>query len=341
MKEFIQVSEERRRLICIETGAKLNLSEIAVEKDFWVWWTLKKLFELPEWGVHITFKGGTSLSKCWNLIHRFSEDIDIVIDRKALGFDGDNAPERASSKKQTRNRLRALRDTCRHLISDKIFPVLRENISLDLANTLEWKLELDSDDSSGQTILLFYPTAFSEKRDYLHRAVRIEMGARSDIHPAEYAKVKPYISDVFPNLLQDGNISIRAVKPTRTFLEKAMLLHEENNRPDDNKRGRKAMARHYYDLYQMIRKGVGDQVCQDVNLRHQIVAHRQIFFRYSWLDYSVMRNGRLQLVPTDLQLPTWKSDYKRVRQEMIYGEVPSFEEVMKAVGEFQDKINFG
>ena len=91
MKEFIALSEERRRLVCTEAGAQLGLSEFAVEKDFWVCWTLRKLFELPDWGGHLTFKGGTSLSKCWKLIERFSEDIDIVIDRGALGFSGENA----------------------------------------------------------------------------------------------------------------------------------------------------------------------------------------------------------------------------------------------------------
>ena len=91
MKEFIAMPEERRRLVCTETGAKMNLFEIAVEKDFWVCWTLHKLFELPEWGEHLTFKGGTSLSKCRNPIDRFSEDVDIVIDRRALGVSGDNA----------------------------------------------------------------------------------------------------------------------------------------------------------------------------------------------------------------------------------------------------------
>lgn len=95
MKGFIGFPQERRQQICTETGVKLNLPEAAVEKDFWVCWTLQKLFGLSEWGAHLTFKGGTSLSKCWNLIERFSEDIDIVIDRTVLGFGGDNAPDKA------------------------------------------------------------------------------------------------------------------------------------------------------------------------------------------------------------------------------------------------------
>jgi hypothetical protein len=146
MKEFLVMSEERRRLVCTQAGAQLNLFDIAVEKDFWVCWTLRKLFELLEWGKHLTFKGGTSLSKCWNLIERFSEDIDIVIDRAALGFGGDNAPESAPSKKQTSKRLKALREACQQTISERIQPALIDVISSDLPGSLEWTLESDPDD---------------------------------------------------------------------------------------------------------------------------------------------------------------------------------------------------
>jgi hypothetical protein len=146
MKEFLAMPEERRRLVCTQAGAQLNLFEIAVEKDFWVCWTLRKLFELSEWGEHLTFKGGTSLSKCWNLIERFSEDIDIVIDRGALGFGGDNAPESASSKKQTSKRLKALREACQQCISERIQPALIEVTSSELPGSLEWTLESDPDD---------------------------------------------------------------------------------------------------------------------------------------------------------------------------------------------------
>ena len=201
MKEFIAMSEERRRLVCTQAGAQLNLPEISVEKDFWVCWTLRKLFELPEWSGHLTFKGGTSLSKCWNLIERFSEDIDIVIERDALGFSGENAVEQAPSKKQTGKRLKALKTACQQCISDGIQPALIDVISSDLRETHEWNLEPDPDDKDKQTLLLFYPTAFPEQPTYLRRAVKIEMGARSDTDPAESMEIRPYISDVFPDLL--------------------------------------------------------------------------------------------------------------------------------------------
>lgn len=341
MKEFIGMSEKRRRLVCTETGAQLNLFEIAVEKDFWVCWTLGKLFDLPEWGQHLTFKGGTSLSKCWNLIERFSEDIDIVIDRDALDFGGESAPEQAPSKKQRTKRLKALKEACQQCISDQIQPALIESISSDLPDTLEWSLEPDPDDPDKQTLLLLYPTAFPEQTAYLRRAVKIEMGARSDTEPVAFVEITPYIREAFPELLAEPGSDVRAVRPERTFLEKAMLLHEEIFRPEAKKKQRRSMARHYYDLYRMIQAGVGDESVRDLRLFHRIAAHRQVFFRYTWVDYTTLNPQELQLVPSADDLPAWQADYESMQQEMFYGEVPIFEDILKVVADFQNRLNTG
>ena len=341
MKEFISMSEERRRLVCTEAGAQLNLFEIAVEKDFWVCWTLGKLFDLPEWGNHLTFKGGTSLSKCWNLIERFSEDVDIVIDRAALGFHQESAPEQAPSRKQTTKRLKALKKACQYCISDQIQPALFESISSDLPDTLEWSLEPDLDDPDAQTLLLLYPTAFPAQAEYLRRAVKIEMGARSDTEPVASAEITPYIRDAIPNLLAKPGYEVRAVRPERTLLEKVMLLHEETFRPEATKSQRRSMARHYYDLYRMIQAGVADKSIRDPELFQQIAAHRQVFFRYTWVDYSTLNPQQLQLVPSVDDLPAWQADYESMEQEMFYGEVPTFEEILKEVADFQNRLNAG
>jgi hypothetical protein len=326
--------------VCTQAGAQLNLFEIAVEKDFWVCWTLRKLFELPEWGEHLTFKGGTSLSKCWNLIERFSEDIDIVIDRDALAFGGDNAPESAPSKKQTTKRLKALKETCQLTIRERIQPALFETISSELPGDLEWALEPDSDDPDGQTLLLVYPTAFPEQAAYLRRAVKIEMGARSDTDPSESIDIRPYISDAFPDLLSEPGARVRSVMPRRTFWEKAMLLHEETFRPEAKRRG-EAKARHYYDLYRLILAGIGDESAQDLELFERVATHRQIFFRHTWVDYSTLNPGQLRLLPTEADRPDWQADYEGMRQEMFYGDVPTFDEILSVVGEFQARLNAG
>ncbi len=142
-------------------------------------------------------------------------------------------------------RLQALKEACQQCISNQIQPTLIESISSDLPDTLEWSLEPDPNDPDEQTLLLLYPTAFSKQATYLHRAVRIEMGARSDTEPVDSVKITPHIEEAFPELLTEPRSNVRAVRPKRTFLEKAMLLHEETFRPKTKKRRQRSLARHY------------------------------------------------------------------------------------------------
>ena len=341
MREFLDMPEDRRQLVCTQTGARLNLFEVAVEKDFWVCWTLRTLFELPEWGECLTFKGGTSLSKGWKLIERFSEDIDIVIDRGALGFEGNDAPEKAPSKKQTSNRLKALKAACQRCVQETILPALTGAIAAEFPGALKWELAPDPDDPDAQTLLFLYPTAFPEQAAYLRRAVKIEMGARSDADPAESINIRTYISDALPDLFSEPEFSVRAVTPIRTFWEKAMLLHEETFRPADKTRRREYMARHYYDLYRLIQGGIANEAAGDLDLFHRIAAHRQVYFRHTWVDYATLVPGQLRLLPRDEQMSDWRADYENMRQEIFYGEVPAFDEIMTTVGDFQQRVNHG
>ena len=245
--------------------------------------------------------------------------------------------EQAPSKKQTGKRLKALKTACQQCISDRIQPALTDVISSDLRETHEWKLEPDPDDKDKQTLLLFYPTAFPEQPTYLRRAVKIEMGARSDTDPAESMEIRPYISDVFPELLLEPGAVVRAVMPTRTFWEKAMLLHEETFRPETDKKHRKGMARHYYDLYRLILAGIGEQSARDLDLFHRVAEHRRVFFHYTWFDYSTLDIGQLRLIPAEADQPTWQADYESMQREMFYGDVPTFEEILMVV-RFSDQI---
>ncbi|MFH2131876.1 MAG: nucleotidyl transferase AbiEii/AbiGii toxin family protein [bacterium] len=341
MREFLKLPEERRHLIFGQTSAQLNLADVVVEKDFWVCWTLDQLFRLPTWGEQLTFKGGTSLSKGWKLIERFSEDIDIVINRDALGFGGEKAPEAALSKKQTKKRLNDLRDACQQCVRENIQPALQIAITADIPVELDWELTADPEDPDRQTLLFSYPTVFPEQAAYLRRSVKIEMGARSDTEPVETIQIQPYISDAFPGLLSGSEVTVRAVMPKRTFWEKAMLLHEESFRPNKRKTRKQYMARHYYDIYRLIQAGVADEAAADRDLFIRIANHRKIYFTYSWMNYSTLVTGKLRLIPVDTQLPDWRSDYNNMKQEMFYGEVPGFDEIMEVVRRFQDTVNQG
>jgi predicted nucleotidyltransferase component of viral defense system len=338
MRKYFEMTPSQRRHLFDETAAQLNLPEVAVEKDFWVCWILKNLFMLPEFGHQLTFKGGTSLSKGWDLIDRFSEDVDIVIGRESLGFGGENAPELAPSKKQMRKRLDALKVVCQKCIKNELAPKLSEIIKTEMPDSLEWELKDDPDDLDSQTLLFHYPSVYEEGAAYLRRAVKIEMGARSDTDPSESIKIAPYVNNIFPDLFSEMT-EVHVVSPKRTFWEKCMLLYEETFRPNDKKKRKRFLARHYYDVFCLIKAGVAEEAAKDIELFKRIAAHRQVFFRYSWVDYSTLVPGQLRMLPLESQMKDWRSDYENMETEMFFGDVPGFDEVIKTVQVFQETFN--
>ncbi|MBA3888724.1 MAG: nucleotidyl transferase AbiEii/AbiGii toxin family protein, partial [Acidobacteria bacterium] len=202
MDAFLTQPIERQRVIYEEAARGLGLSAGSVEKDLWACWTLRALFRLPASGAHLTFKGGTSLSKGWKLIDRFSEDIDIVIDREFLGFGGADAPEDAPSNKQREKRLEGLKLAAQHHIRDVLGPALEREIRHLLPLTAPWTLEADADDPDAQTLLLHYPPAIGAAA-YVRPVVKIELGARSDTEPSATPEIAPYLAEVFSDEVPD------------------------------------------------------------------------------------------------------------------------------------------
>ena len=299
---------------------------------------MKELFALRSIGEHLTFKGGTSLSKAWKLIERFSEDIDLIIDKEALGFAGESAPDKAASKKQRKARLEALMEAARRWVQEKLQPALSLRLRSVLGES-EWKLEVDPDMPDGQCLLLHYPSAFSETdAGYILPHVKIELGARSDDWPHERRPIQPYMADRFPQLMPEGPFSVQVLVPERTFWEKACLLHEETFRPPDKPRKHR-MARHYYDLWCLLRAGVGVRALEQPALFQRVAEHREIFFRFSWVDYTTHRPDTFRLVPPIEQMPNWRSDYQAMLGPMFFGDTPEFEDLMATIREFESAFN--
>ena len=337
MKGFLQASLERRQQLCDEAQARLGLRAASIEKDFWVCWTLRELFRLPECGAHLTFKGGTSLSKGWKFIERFSEDIDVVMEREFLGFGGEKSPENAGSKKQQEKRLEELKLACQKRIQDSLKPELGKAIQDALPKGTKWDLLDDADDADGQTLLFQYPSVYANAA-YIRPVVKIELGARSDTEPCGTPQIKPYLKEAFPDLFDEGPFAIRSVEPVRTFWEKAMLLHEETFRKS-GAGPEVRLARHYYDLWCLIKKSVAEKASADLELFKRVAAHRAVFFRKSKEAQDTLRPGSLRLVPLPEQLPTWKQDYQSMSEDMFFGEVPAFEEIIRVVGNFEKHFN--
>ena len=316
----------------------MHLHAQSVEKDLWVCWTLRELFCLPGIGEHLTFKGGTSLSKAWKLIRRFSEDIDLIVDKEALGFGGDAAPDKAASNKQRKARLEALMAASRQWVQGTLQPALATRIAAALGNDAACELEVDPDMPDGQCLLLHYPSAFENEAGYIKPVVKIELGARSDDWPNSECPIQPYLAERFPQLMPEGPFSVRVLAAERTFWEKACLLHEETFRPHDKPRKHR-MARHYYDLCCLLRAGVGEQALANTALFQRVAEHREIFFRYAWVDYSTHKPGTFRLSPPTDHLANWRFDYQAMLGPMFFGEVPDFDEIMKAVSKFEKTFN--
>jgi len=337
MDAYLALSADDRREACRAAEVRTRLRAGSIEKDFWVCWTLRELFALPEWGQRLTFKGGTSLSKGWRLIDRFSEDIDVVIDRDYLGFGGEHSPEHAPSRKKQRAALDALRKTAQTQIRESMQPALHKRIADKLTADAAWQLEPDAADPDGQTLIFHYPTAFGAD-DYISPRVKIELGARSDTDPAETPEIEPYLAETHRELLGSSRFSVRAVAPRRTFWEKAMLLHEETYRPAEKKHAAR-LSRHYYDVWCLINRGIADQALADDGLFERIAAHREVYFRYTWMNYRTLRPGTLRLLPAADRLGAWAQDYDAMRETMFFGEAPKFDEILKVVGEFEHRFN--
>lgn len=337
MDAYLALAPDDQRTACQQAGAQLRLRAASIEKDFWVCWTLRELFALPDWGTHLTFKGGTSLSKAWQLIDRFSEDIDVVIDRDHLGFGGEQSPEQAPSRKKQRAAIDALRAAAQEEIRTSLHPALQAIIATKLPAGAAWRLEPDPDDADQQTLLFQYPTVFGAG-DYVSPRVKIELGARSDIDPAEAPQIEPYLNAAIPNLLGASRFTVRAIAPRRTFWEKVMLLHEETYRPIEKKRAAR-LSRHYYDVWCLIKRGIAEQALADTGLFERIAVHREVFFRYSWMDYSTLKPGTLRLMPLRDQVSDWQSDYERMRETMFFSEAPQFLEILMEIEKFEQLFN--
>ena len=332
-------SSTRERAQLFEAAEVRHDSRIAapiIEKDFWVCWTLRRLFEIMQFRPHLIFKGGTSLSKVYRAIERFSEDVDLSLSRRDLGFADDKDPEQKGiSNKEAKRRLEALVAQCRQVVSERLVPALRLDFSTVLP-TADWSVDLDADDP--QTVIFTYPPSeLSRGLAYLRPAIRLEMGARSDDWPATDAAITPYAAEVFPDLFAAPTCRVRTLLAERTFWEKATLLHAETYRPPD-KPARERLSRHYYDLYRLAQQTAGQRALEQSELLARVVAHKSFFFAQSWAHYETARSGTFRLVPPEVRCVELRGDYGDMGA-MIFGEAPTWDDILQGLQQLEDLIN--
>jgi predicted nucleotidyltransferase component of viral defense system len=338
MDRFAGFPQNEQRLYFEQTGERMRLSPHIVEKDFWVSWTLSELFALPDIGKTLIFKGGTSLSKAYRMIERFSEDIDVSIDRASLGFGEDCDPEADISNKERRRRIALLGKACQERIENELWPAMTGAIESRLGTARGWSLRMDEDDPDGQTLIFEYPSGLTGAfGGYVKPVVKIEMGARSDHWPCDMAQISPYVAEQFPDAFQSPRFAAKVLTAERTFWEKVTMLHAEYHRPDDKKMPMR-LSRHYYDVAQMIRAGLGERALENLELLQRVVTHKKAFFQSGWARYDDAKQGSLRLVPNVSRMKDLEDDYDRMR-EMFFTAPPGFREVLAALAEWEDKFN--
>jgi hypothetical protein len=271
---------------------------------------LRELFALPGIGNMLIFKGGTSLSKAYRLIERFSEDVDVSMDRAGLGF-GDEAsdPEAVISGKERRRRIHRLKETCQHKIVDDLRPMMSKIIEAALGDARGWSLTVDEDDPDYQTLLYTYPSSLPEATGaYIRPAVKIEMGARSDHWPSDQVRIAPYVAEQFPAAFETTDFIVKVLAAERTFWEKATLLQAEYHRPPDKEIPLR-LSRHYYDMSRLILSGIGEKAAGLPELLQRVVEHKKVFFSSRWAHYDEAIRGSLRLTPHPGRIRQLEEDY--------------------------------
>lgn len=324
---WLKVEDDRKKLVFEQVAANVGLPPIAIEKDFWVTLVLESVFELGL-AESMVFKGGTSLSKGWNLIQRFSEDVDLAVDRKAFGFAG-----KLGSNKRTK-----LRKAIREFVLEELTPELMNTLQEKGADVEVDVWESENSDEDPSTIEVRFPSV-TEPVKYLPPRVLIEINARSLIEPNKVKELTPLVGSVFPQLDIDLTpVNIPCVLPRRTFLEKVFLLHEEFQKNPDEMRAER-LSRHLYDVEAIMDTVHGKEALEDEELYMDIIHHRKHLTKISGIDYKKHLPGTINLVPPDASIKQWQDDYRAMQESMIHGDSVSFDNLISRMKELMKRIN--
>jgi len=328
--EWLQLSVDDRKKIIDQISIQLKLLPQAIEKDWWVTMVLKALFSMP-FANYLSFKGGTSLSKCWNLIERFSEDVDIGIDREFLGFPGE------LTKTQISDKLR--RASCSFVRNTMIKELEVRLLQLGIDKSL-FTLNVNITrvtTTDPEIIEVIYQSIFPHM-EYVQNRVLVEVSGRSMSEPLEEVEINSMISLAFPNAqFSDQSFVIKAVSPKRTFIEKACLLHEEfANETSDIRVDR--MSRHIYDLEKLMDTKVVDEALKDTALYKSIIEHRKKFMGLKGFDYVTLLPQSISFTPPKEVLASWKDDYIKMQSSMIYGDSLPFDLLIKRIEDLNKRF---
>lgn len=330
MEKIAKLTEKERNELFRATADKKGVTEAFIEKDFWTCLLLKIIFESEELKKTLLFKGGTSLSKCYNLIQRFSEDIDLILDWRILGISDEKAwEERSGTKQDIFNSM--IDELARTYIAESIVPCLDKILKEKTKN----QVSLEIDKADGHIVIVHYPAAFSNS--YLLDYIKLEIGPRASRMPQNKISIRSYAGEEYSKVFDRPDFFVNVIKSERTFWEKATILHQIAS-VEESKPVSLRYSRHYYDLFQMIHSSVKKNALADLELLQDVTDFKNKFYRSPSARYDLAKPGTFKLLPSDRKYQALSDDYNKM-QEMIFGVIPDFTTIKGALKILEQEIN--
>ena len=317
-------NKDEKLVMLQQTAAAKKIVEQAVEKDWWVSAILMALSK-TSWADFLQFKGGTSLSKSWGLINRFSEDIDLAISRSFFGLSDDTPQQRTT-----------IRRKAFHFIEKILIEELNNALTSSGIKDFETKFITENNSAMVATIELRYKSILETIIDYVSPIVKIEFSAMSLDEPYLEQEISTLIHSIYPDIDNEIKCVFKSVLPERTFLEKLFLLHEEYQK---NKPRTTRMSRHLYDLEKIMDTPFAKSALENTDLYKTIISHRKKFNSIQGIDYKTHYPKTIQICPPENLINSWKDDYEKLRESFIYDETKkTFEELTERMLKLTNRI---
>jgi predicted nucleotidyltransferase component of viral defense system len=328
MKKIAKLNDKNRSFIFNETSILLKKHPAIIEKDFWICFILDYLFTESKYKKYLAFKGGTSLSKGYDVINRMSEDIDLILDWTILGIKKDE-PFLNRSKRQQLLFNEKLNDLAKEFIANDLFADLQEG----LGSNKGVKIEVNKDE---QIINIYYPRSFKVEGLGILPSIRLEIGPLASLSNTKNLEISPYVNNFSLNF-DVSSTNVRTVSIERTFWEKVTILHRESNR-SETKKMPKRYARHYYDTYQIFKSIYLKDVMMNIDLLKDVTKFKIKFYNDNWAKYEEILLGKIKIVPPQFRIKELKEDYESMK-EMILDCPPSFDDILSELKKLEDLIN--
>jgi len=329
---FLKLPKGEQRLYIEQAAIQRNITPVVMEKDFWVCWLLGILFE-SEFAGSLVFKGGTSLSKVFGAIERFSEDIDLSLSPTFLKLS-----ESVTSRNQANKWMAKAEAACGIAVRNQIAPAMEAAVEAVLGKNRSAWFEFLTDPNTNSPVLVFhYPSLQPEGFDYLKRSVKLEFGSLTDQQPTGRHAVRPWVAEVLPAAFADWQCEVVALEVERSFWEKATILHTEFHRPAD-KSTPDRFSRHYADTAALAKHTAANKAINDHDLRNRVVEWKSQFFGSSWANYALAKPGTFRVVPPPERLQALRRDYQAMR-DMYLIEPASFDDILATLADLENRIN--